>query len=79
MLGIAYSASIGSLSTIIGTPPNAFLIGYLRQDLGISIGFGQWMLFAMPMSIVLPRHHLVAADDAGSTRPRSTRSPAAAS
>jgi solute carrier family 13 (sodium-dependent dicarboxylate transporter), member 2/3/5 len=51
MLGIAYSASIGSLSTIIGTPPNAFLIGYLSQDLDITIGFGQWMLFALPISL----------------------------
>ncbi|MFA9431453.1 DASS family sodium-coupled anion symporter [Egicoccus sp. AB-alg2] len=52
MLGIAYAASIGSLSTIIGTPPNAFLIGYLRQEQGVSIGFGQWMLFALPLSAV---------------------------
>jgi solute carrier family 13 (sodium-dependent dicarboxylate transporter), member 2/3/5 len=52
MLGIAYAASIGSLSTIIGTPPNAFLVGYLRQQ-GIHIGFGEWMLFALPLSITL--------------------------
>ncbi|MCL7660030.1 hypothetical protein M8360_32015, partial [Klebsiella pneumoniae] len=32
MLGIAYSASIGSLGTIIGTPPNLFLIGYLKDN-----------------------------------------------
>jgi solute carrier family 13 (sodium-dependent dicarboxylate transporter), member 2/3/5 len=51
MLGIAYAASIGSLSTIIGTPPNAFLVGYLRQQ-GIEIGFGEWMLFALPLSAV---------------------------
>jgi solute carrier family 13 (sodium-dependent dicarboxylate transporter), member 2/3/5 len=50
MLGIAYAASIGSLSTIIGTPPNAFLVGYLHQQ-GIDIGFGQWMLFALPLSL----------------------------
>jgi solute carrier family 13 (sodium-dependent dicarboxylate transporter), member 2/3/5 len=50
MLGIAYAASIGSLSTIIGTPPNAFLVGYLRQQ-GVTIGFGQWMLFALPLSL----------------------------
>jgi solute carrier family 13 (sodium-dependent dicarboxylate transporter), member 2/3/5 len=49
MLGIAYAASIGSLSTIIGTPPNAFLVGYLHQQ-GIDIGFGQWMLFGLPLS-----------------------------
>jgi sodium-dependent dicarboxylate transporter 2/3/5 len=52
MLGIAYAASIGSLGTIIGTPPNAFLIGYLSQSQGITIGFGQWMLFAVPLSMV---------------------------
>jgi solute carrier family 13 (sodium-dependent dicarboxylate transporter), member 2/3/5 len=49
MLGIAYAASIGSLSTIIGTPPNAFLVGYLRQQ-GIDVGFGQWMVLALPLS-----------------------------
>src|SRR5690606_20919026 len=31
MLGIAYAASIGSLSTIIGTPPNTLLVGYLAD------------------------------------------------
>lgn len=51
MLGIAYSASIGSLSTIIGTPPNAVLVGYLSEQ-GISIGFGEWMLFGLPIAIV---------------------------
>ena len=52
MLGIAYAASIGSLGTIIGTPPNTFLIAYLQEDHGIDIGFGQWMLFATPMAVV---------------------------
>lgn len=44
MLGIAYSASIGSLATIIGTPPNALLAAHMSQDLGITIGFGRWMI-----------------------------------
>ncbi len=52
MLSVAYAASIGSLSTIIGTPPNAFLVGYLSETHGIDIGFGQWMLFGLPISIV---------------------------
>lgn len=47
-LGIAYSASIASLSTLIGTPPNALLRAYLADNHGIVIGFGQWMLFATP-------------------------------
>lgn len=52
MLGIAYAASIGSLGTIIGTPPNAFLAGYMQQTYNEPIGFGQWMLVGVPVSIV---------------------------
>lgn len=52
MLGIAYAASIGSLSTIIGTPPNALLVGYLAENHDIRIGFGQWMLVGLPLAVV---------------------------
>ncbi|MFD0773730.1 SLC13 family permease [Streptomonospora algeriensis] len=52
MLGIAYSASIGSVSTLIGTPPNAFMAGYLSQNHGIEVGFGQWMLVGLPLAAV---------------------------
>nr|WP_245531640.1 DASS family sodium-coupled anion symporter [Corynebacterium capitovis] len=52
MLAIAYAASIGSLGTLIGTPPNALLAGYMREAHGINIGFGQWMLVGMPVAIV---------------------------
>lgn len=47
-LGIAYSASIASLSTLIGTPPNTLMRAYLADNHDIVIGFGQWMLFAAP-------------------------------
>lgn len=53
MLGIAYAASVGSLATIIGTPPNTLLVGYLQDEHGISIGFGQWMLLGLPVAAVL--------------------------
>jgi sodium-dependent dicarboxylate transporter 2/3/5 len=52
MLGIAYAASIGSIGTIIGTPPNTLLVGYLADNHGIQIGFGQWMLFGVPIAVV---------------------------
>ncbi|USR79834.1 SLC13 family permease [Arcanobacterium pinnipediorum] len=52
MLGIAYSASIGSLGTLIGTPPNTLLQGYLKETHDIEIGFGQWMLVGVPLAIV---------------------------
>ena len=52
MLGIAYASSIGSVATLIGTPPNALMAGYLSADHGIDIGFGQWMLVGAPLAAV---------------------------
>ncbi|MFI8770597.1 SLC13 family permease [Gordonia sp. NPDC062954] len=51
MLGIAYAASIGSLGTIIGTPPNTLLVGYLEGE-GIDIGFLEWMIAGVPLAVV---------------------------
>jgi solute carrier family 13 (sodium-dependent dicarboxylate transporter), member 2/3/5 len=52
MLGIAYAASIGSLGTVIGTPPNTLLRGFLDENYDIKIGFGQWMMFGVPIAVV---------------------------
>lgn len=52
MLAIAYSASIGSVGTIIGTPPNVLLVAYMSNNHGIEIGFGQWMLVGVPIAVV---------------------------
>lgn len=52
MLGIAYAASVGSLGTIIGTPPNTLLVGYLEGQ-GITIGFLEWMLAGVPLAVIL--------------------------
>ena len=52
MLGIAYSASIGGMATLVGTPTNLFLAGFAGEK-QIAIGFGRWMLFAAPLSVVL--------------------------
>jgi sodium-dependent dicarboxylate transporter 2/3/5 len=53
MLGIAYSASIGGLSTLIGTPPNLVLAGVVEETFGYEITFSQWFKFGFPISIVL--------------------------
>ncbi|WP_130449057.1 DASS family sodium-coupled anion symporter [Zhihengliuella halotolerans] len=53
MLGIAYAASVGSLSTIIGTPPNTLLVGYMSDTHGVEIGFGRWMLVGLPLAAVM--------------------------
>src|SRR5690606_30963179 len=44
--------SIGGLGTLIGTPPNALLAGYMAETFGVRIGFGQWMLVGVPLVIV---------------------------
>ncbi|QEW20478.1 Na(+)/dicarboxylate symporter [Marinibacterium anthonyi] len=53
MLAIAYSASIGGVGTLIGTPPNALLASLLSDNYGIEIGFFRWMLLGMPVVIVM--------------------------
>jgi len=53
MLSIAYSASIGGLATLIGTPPNLVLAGVLENTYAIKIGFFEWMTFALPVSLIL--------------------------
>lgn len=53
LLAIAYSASIGGIATLIGTPPNALLAGYLAEDQGIDIGFAQWMVVGVPVSLTM--------------------------
>ncbi|OAV63010.1 SLC13 family permease [Enteractinococcus helveticum] len=53
MLAIAYAASIGSLGTIIGTPPNALLAAHMAANHDLELGFGRWMLVGVPLSIVL--------------------------
>ncbi len=52
MLAIAYGANIGGMGTLIGTPPNAILKAYMEKAHGVEIGFGQWMLFGVPLVIV---------------------------
>jgi sodium-dependent dicarboxylate transporter 2/3/5 len=53
LLGLAYSASIGGLATLIGTPPNALLIGYLAENYGIEISFARWMTVGIPVTMVM--------------------------
>ncbi|PQJ79698.1 SLC13 family permease [Polaribacter porphyrae] len=52
MLAIAYSASIGGMATLIGTPPNLVLAGVVQETYGTEITFAQWFSFGFPISIV---------------------------
>jgi len=53
LLGLAYSASIGGLATLVGTPPNALLIGYLADNYEIEISFARWMTVGIPVTLVM--------------------------
>lgn len=53
MLAIAYSASIGGIATLIGTPPNLVLAGVVLDTYGYEITFLQWFMFGFPISVLL--------------------------
>ncbi len=52
LLGIAYSASIGGIGTLIGTPPNLFLASYLKNNLHTEISFVRWMSIGVPLVLL---------------------------
>jgi solute carrier family 13 (sodium-dependent dicarboxylate transporter), member 2/3/5 len=53
ILSIAYSSSIGGMGTLIGTAPNAIFAGFMLENHGIEISFVNWMLFSLPLVIIL--------------------------
>lgn len=60
VLAIAYGANVGGMGTLIGTPPNAILKGYLESTQGIEISFAQWMQFGIPLVLIaLPLVHWI--------------------
>lgn len=60
VLAIAYGANVGGMGTLIGTPPNTILKGFLQANYGIEVGFAQWMLLGVPLMLVaLPLVYLI--------------------
>lgn len=60
LLSLAYACNIGGIGTLIGTPPNALMAGYMLDNYGVSIGFSQWMMVGVPLvAISLPIVYLV--------------------
>jgi len=55
LLGIAYSASVGGMGTLIGSPPNLFVASFLSERFGYVIDFRTWMMLALPVvAVFLP-------------------------
>jgi len=53
ILGVAYAATIGGLGTLIGSPTNALVQGFMAQNFGHDLSFAAWMSFGMPAVILL--------------------------
>jgi len=53
MLSIAYSASIGGISTLVGTPPNLLFAGFTKDNLNISVSMAEWMKTTAPFVILM--------------------------
>jgi sodium-dependent dicarboxylate transporter 2/3/5 len=53
LLGIAYSANVGGIATIVGTPPNAQFASIMSAEFGIEVGFGEWFLVGFPFSLTM--------------------------
>lgn len=55
LLSVGYSASIGGLATLVGTPTNAIAAAFMREQYGIDIGFAEWLWFGLPtVAVLLP-------------------------
>jgi len=52
LLGLAYAASVGGISTPIGTPPNLVFMQVYEENTGLQISFTQWMMWALPLVII---------------------------
>lgn len=60
MLSIAYASSIGGIGTIVGTPTNALLVGFMNETYGFQINFVEWMAVGVPVVVIgLPVTHFV--------------------
>ncbi|MFI5219736.1 MAG: SLC13 family permease [Bacteroidia bacterium] len=54
MLGLAYSATIGGMSTLVGTPTNMIFASFYAKEFPLQeeISFAGWFLFAFPLALI---------------------------
>ena len=53
LLGIAYGATIGGMSTLIGTGPNGILAAFMEDNYNLQISFSDWMKVGVPLSFTM--------------------------
>ncbi len=61
MLTVGYTASLGGMATLIGTPPNVVFAGILVETFQIKISFAEWFIMGLPVAalLVLVNYYLV--------------------
>ena len=53
VLAVAYGATIGGMGTLIGTPTNALVQGFMARNFGVDISFVEWLAFGLPTVLLL--------------------------
>lgn len=53
LLAIAYSASVGGMTTLIGSPPNGIFVRFMEQTYGVQVSFFQWMSIGLPVGLIM--------------------------
>jgi sodium-dependent dicarboxylate transporter 2/3/5 len=53
LLGVAYASTIGGMSTLVGTAPNAMMAAFLYETYEMNVNFSDWMLIGIPLSIFM--------------------------
>ena len=53
LLGVAFSSSIGSITTLIASPPNLMYAEIINELFGKTITFGTWSSVATPLAITM--------------------------
>ena len=54
LLSIAYSASVGGMATLVGSPPNLLMASIINEaPYNVEIDFFQWMKIGLPLSIIM--------------------------
>jgi len=53
LLGLAYAATLGGMATLVGTPPNTFMVGFMSDAYQVDIDFMRWMMVGVPLALVM--------------------------
>jgi sodium-dependent dicarboxylate transporter 2/3/5 len=53
LLGVAYSASIGGVATLVGTPTNPIFVAVAKELYDIEFSFVSWLSFALPFALLM--------------------------